>query len=65
MRPNIFDDAFWMNRSFQRYRATEEEIRENQRKNQLQREREERARAAQNNNSTSSNGQDTQKEGKG
>ena len=41
-----------------RYRATEEEIRENQRLNRLQREKEERA--AQNDDSTSDNGQDTQ-----
>ena len=41
-----------------RGRSTEEEIRENQRKNRLQREKEERA--YQNDNSTSSNGLDTQ-----
>lgn len=46
-----------------RYRATEEEIRENQRKNRLQREKEERA--YQNDNSTSSNGQDSQDKDKG
>ena len=40
-----------------RFRATEEQIRENQRLNRLQREKEERA--AQNDNSTSSNLQDT------
>ena len=58
MRPSIFDDEFWKNRSFERFIATDEEIRENQRLNRLQREKEERA--AQNNNSTSGNGQDTQ-----
>ena len=46
-----------------RGRSTEEEIRENQRKNRLQRERDERA--YQNDNSTSSNGQVTQDEDKG
>ena len=46
-----------------RGRSTEEEIRENQRKNRLQREKEERA--YQNDNSTSSNGQDTQDKDKG
>ena len=40
-----------------RGRVTEEHIRENQRKNRLQREKEERA--YQNNNSTPNNGQDT------
>ena len=55
--PSIFDDAFWMGRSFQRGYATEEEIRENQRLNLLQRKKEERA--AQNNDSTAGNGQDT------
>ena len=40
-----------------RFRATEEHIRENQRKNRLQREKEERF--YQNNNSTPNNGQDT------
>ena len=40
-----------------RFLATEEQIRENQRLNRLQREKEERA--AQNDNSTSSNLQDT------
>ena len=39
-------------------RATDEEIRENQRLNRLQRERDERA--ARDNNSTSTNGQDSQ-----
>ncbi|HJS25047.1 MAG TPA: hypothetical protein VJ751_11885 [Pyrinomonadaceae bacterium] len=58
MRPSRFDDEFWMNRGFERFIATEEEIRENQRKNRLQREKEERF--YQNNNSTSSNGQDAQ-----
>ncbi len=60
--PSIFDDAFWMGRSFERGYATEEEIRENQRLNRLQREKEERA--AQNNNSTSSNEQNTHDNGK-
>jgi len=55
MRPSIFDD-FWMNRSYERFIATDELIRENQRKNRLQREREERA--AQENNSATT---DTQK----
>lgn len=41
--------------------ATDEEIRENQRKNRLQREKEERA--AKNDNSTSSNGKDTPETG--
>lgn len=41
-----------------RGRSTEEEIRENQRKNRLQQERDERA--YRNDNSTSSNGQDAQ-----
>ena len=41
-----------------RGRSTEEEIRENQRKNRLQREKEERA--YQNDSLTSTNGQDTQ-----
>ena len=45
-----------------RGRSTEEEIRENQRKNRLQRERDERA--YQNDNSTSSNGQETQDKNK-
>jgi hypothetical protein len=63
MRPSRFDDEFWMNRGFERGRATEEEIRENQRLNRLQREREERA--CQNDNSTSSNGQDAQDNDKG
>jgi hypothetical protein len=58
MRPSRFDDEFWMNRGFERFIATEEEIRENQRKNRLQREKEERF--YQNDNSTSSNGQDAQ-----
>ena len=58
MRPSRFDDEFWMNRGFERFIATDEEIRENQRLNRLQREKEERA--YQNNNSTSSNVQDTQ-----
>ena len=58
MRPSIFDDEFWHGRSFERFRATDEQIRENQRLNRLQREKEERA--AQNDNSTSNNGQDTQ-----
>ena len=40
-----------------RGRSTEEEIRENQRKNRLQREKEERA--YQNDNSTSNNGQES------
>jgi len=44
--------------------ATEEEIRENQRLNRLQREKEERA-YQNDNNSTSSNGQVTQDEDKG
>ena len=57
MKPSIFDDEYWVGRSFKRYIATDEEIRENQRKNRLQRERE---RAAHNDNSTSNNGQDTQ-----
>ena len=63
MRPSRFDDEFWMNRGFERGRATEEEIRENQRLNRLQREREERA--YQNDNSTSSNGQNSQDKDKG
>ena len=63
MRPSRFDDEFWMNRGFERGRSTEEEIRENQRKNRLQRERDERA--YQNDNSTSSNGQNSQDEDKG
>lgn len=46
-----------------RYRATEEEIRENQRLNRLQREKEERA--YQNDNSTSKNGPDSQDKDKG
>lgn len=50
---------------YNRSRTTEEHIRENQRKNRLQREKEERARAAQNNNSEPSNEQDTQETGKG
>ena len=54
--PSIFDDEYWVGRSYKRGRSTDEEIRENQRINRLQRERE---RAAQNDNSTSSNGQDT------
>ena len=58
MIPSIFDEKYWHGRGFERFIATEEQIRENQRLNRLQREREERA--AQNNNSTSSNGQDTQ-----
>ena len=57
MKPSIFDDEYWVGRSFKRYIATDEEIRENQRINRLQRER---VRAAHNDNSTSSNGQDTQ-----
>jgi hypothetical protein len=64
MKPSIFDKEYWENRPFQRGRATDEEIRENQRKNRLQRELEERAHAAQNNNSTSSNEQDIQEKGK-
>jgi len=62
MIPSIFDDKFWHGRSFQRGRATEEKVRENQRLNRLQREKEERA--AQN-NLTSDNVQDTQDKGKG
>ena len=46
-----------------RGRSTEEEIRENQRLNRLQREKEERA--YQNDNSTSNNGQDSQDKDKG
>ena len=57
MKPFIFDKEYWENRPFTRSRATDEQIRENQRLNRLQRERE---RAAQNNNSTSGNEQDTQ-----
>jgi hypothetical protein len=60
MKPSIFDKEYWENRPFTRSRATDEEIRENQRLNRLQREREERAHAAQNNNSISSNEQDIQ-----
>ena len=63
MRPSRFDDPFWMYRGFERGRATEEEIRENQRLNRLQREKEERA--YRNDNSTSSNRQDTQDKDKG
>ena len=58
MKRSSFDAEFWHGRSFERYRATDEEIRENQRKNRLQREKEERA--ARNDNSASSNAQDTQ-----
>ena len=53
-----FNKEYWENLPVKRGRATEEEIRENQRLNRLQREKEERA--YQNDNSTSSNGQDTQ-----
>lgn len=63
MIPSIFDDKYWQGRGFERYRATEEEIRENQRLNRLQREKEERA--YQNHNSTSTNGQDTQDKDRG
>ena len=60
----IFDEEeFWRRPAFRRYRATDEEIRENQRLNRLQREKEERA--ARNDNSTSSNGQDTQDKDRG
>lgn len=62
MKPSIFDKEYWENRPFKRSRATDEEIRENQRLNRLQRERDERA--AQDNNSTSSNQQDIQEKGK-
>jgi hypothetical protein len=58
MRPSIFDDEFWKNRSFERFIATDEQIRENQRLNRLQREKEERA--YQNDNSTSTNEQGSQ-----
>ena len=57
MKPSIFDEEYWVGRSYKRSRTTDEHIRENQRKNRLQREREERA--AQNSNSTSNNEQDT------
>ena len=57
MKPSIFDDEYWVGRSYKRFIATDEQIRENQRKNRLQRERDERA--AQNSDSTSTNGQDT------
>ena len=46
-----------------RFRATEEHIRENQRKNRLQRERDERA--YRNDNPTSTNEQDSQDKDKG
>jgi predicted NAD/FAD-dependent oxidoreductase len=58
-----FDDEFWKNRSFERFIATDEQIRENQRLNRLQREKEERA--YQNDNSTSTNEQGSQDKDKG
>jgi hypothetical protein len=63
MRPSIFDDEYWRGRGFERFIATDEQIRENQRLNRLQRERDERA--AQNNDSTSNNEQDTHDKDKG
>jgi hypothetical protein len=58
MKPSIFEKEYWENRPFTRGRSTEAEIRENQRKNRLQRERDERA--YQNDNSTASDGHDIQ-----
>jgi len=58
----IFERDYWQRPAVDWGYATDEEIRENQRLNRLQRERDERA--AQNNNSTSRNEQDTQDNGK-
>jgi hypothetical protein len=63
MKPSIFDKEYWENRPFTRGIATDEQIRENQRLNRLQREKEERA--YQNDNSTSTNEQGSQDKDKG
>ena len=49
--------------AYQKFRATEEQIRENQRKNRLQRERDERA--AQNNTSSTTDAQKTKEKDTG